>query len=343
MTAERLPQNILGLFAPRPPLRYLPYHDRALEERKSCRVTGVSDYVLMLKDYDKDFTPTDGWAERREKKKIERAKAQQERLKLAFEKWKPGDDPMVRGDPYKTLFISRLNYQVNEQDLDREFVKFGPIEKIRVVKDKENKQRGYAFIVYERERDMKAAYKETDGLKIKGRRIVVDVERGRTVKGWKPRRLGGGLGGRGYTRAPRDIPSRAAESRFGGDRNGLRPGRSGSFRGGRGGGFGDRSERGGGDRGGFRGGFRGDRRGSRGGIGFHGGRGAGGPPSGPRGFDRPPPAGPSGFQPPAAAGFGAPQQFVPAGHESRGHARPEDHHGRRREDDGGRDYKRPRF
>jgi U1 small nuclear ribonucleoprotein 70kDa len=33
------------------------------------------------------------------------------------------------------------------------------------------------------------------GKKIDGRRVVVDVERGRTVKGWKPRRLGGGLGG----------------------------------------------------------------------------------------------------------------------------------------------------
>jgi U1 small nuclear ribonucleoprotein len=37
---------------------------------------------------------------------------------------------------------------------------------------------------------MKAAYKDADGLKIMGRRIVVDVERGRTVKGWKPKRLG---------------------------------------------------------------------------------------------------------------------------------------------------------
>lgn len=42
----------------------------------------------------------------------------------------------------------------------------------------------------------KAAYKDADGLKILGRRILVDVERARTVKGWKPRRLGGGLGGR---------------------------------------------------------------------------------------------------------------------------------------------------
>lgn len=40
-----------------------------------------------------------------------------------------------------------------------------------------------------------AAYKHADGKKIDGRRVVVDVERGRTVKSWTPRRLGGGLGG----------------------------------------------------------------------------------------------------------------------------------------------------
>ena len=35
-----------------------------------------------------------------------------------------------------------------------------------------------------------AAYKYADGKKINDKRVVVDVERGRTVKGWRPRRLG---------------------------------------------------------------------------------------------------------------------------------------------------------
>ena len=38
-----------------------------------------------------------------------------------------------------------------------------------------------------------AAYKHADGKKIDGRRVLVDVERGRTVKGWLPRRLGKNL------------------------------------------------------------------------------------------------------------------------------------------------------
>jgi U1 small nuclear ribonucleoprotein len=38
------------------------------------------------------------------------------------------------------------------------------------------------------------AYKDADGMKIDGRRIMVDCERGRTIKGFRPKRLGGGKG-----------------------------------------------------------------------------------------------------------------------------------------------------
>jgi U1 small nuclear ribonucleoprotein len=122
-----------------------------------------------------------------------------------------------------------------------------------------------------------AAYKETENLRIKGRKVVVDVERGRTVNGWRPRRFGGGLGGRGYTQAPAPKPM------------GYGPPMGPGGFGGRGGG--------GGFRGGFdggRGGFRGGRGGSRGGGGFD--RGGGGGRFGDRGYGAPDgaPAGPRG-------------------------------------------------
>ena len=47
-----------------------------------------------------------------------------------------------------------------------------------------DKPKGYAFIEYEHKNDMKGAYKVADGKKLEGRRITVDVERGRTVPGW---------------------------------------------------------------------------------------------------------------------------------------------------------------
>lgn len=42
-----------------------------------------------------------------------------------------------------------------ESDLRREFESYGTIERVRIVRDKKGRGRGYAFVVYERERDMK--------------------------------------------------------------------------------------------------------------------------------------------------------------------------------------------
>lgn len=92
--------------------------------------------------------------QKREKK--QKAEAHLKELKLKSAEWNPSFDPQVRGDAYKTLFISRLSYEVVENDLEKEFSRFGPIERIRVVREQEtNKSRGYAFIVFERERDLK--------------------------------------------------------------------------------------------------------------------------------------------------------------------------------------------
>merc|ERR1712232_1470063 len=98
------------------------------------------------------------------------------------------------GDPFKTLFVARVSYDTTEKKLKREFEVFGSIKKVRMVYDQKGKPRGYAFVEFEHERDLKNAYKQGDGKKIDGRRVMVDVERGRTVEGWLPRRLGGGRG-----------------------------------------------------------------------------------------------------------------------------------------------------
>jgi len=97
-----------------------------------------------------------------------------------------------------------------------------------------------------------------------GKRVLVDVERGRTVRGWKPRRLGGGLGGRPKPEPPLPVSSVSRGGFRGsdrGDRGGFRgrggggfSGRGGGFRGGGGGFRGGRDDFGGGGRGGGYGG-----------------------------------------------------------------------------------------
>ncbi|GKT87792.1 U1 small nuclear ribonucleoprotein [Colletotrichum tofieldiae] len=257
---DKLPPNLLALFAPRPPLRWVAPPDHAPESRRTLPVSGVAEFLPALQHYKEtdDYKPTESWLQMRDRKKLEK-QAAVERLKTEGPKnFKPHEDPNIRGDAFKTLIVARLSYEANEQDLEREFGRFGPIERIRIITDthahekprkKKKPHRGYAFVVFEREKDMRDA---CDGIRIKDRRIKVDVERGRTVKGWVPRRFGGGLGGRGYTKA---LPARpmggGPVGNFGG---GFRGGFRGGFEGGRG-------------RGGFRGGF-GGRGGFRGGGDF---------------------------------------------------------------------------
>lgn len=60
--------------------------------------------------------------------------------------------------------------------------------------------RRYAFCEFRRSKDADQAYAEGNNLMIDGRRILVDREFGRTMKGWKPSRLGGGFNRNGQIR-----------------------------------------------------------------------------------------------------------------------------------------------
>jgi U1 small nuclear ribonucleoprotein len=65
-----------------------------------------------------------------------------------------------------------------------------PVKTVRLIRDLESKSRGYAFIEMEDESATKLAYTRMRGRTIDGNEILIDVERGRTVKDWKPRRFG---------------------------------------------------------------------------------------------------------------------------------------------------------
>ncbi|GMM38217.1 U1 snRNP complex subunit [Saccharomycopsis crataegensis] len=197
--ASKFPPKIAKLFRPKPPLRYLPPNDIAPENRQNVYIDGISGLLPSVKDYMAiEYTPSESVQQKQQAEK--RAKQQIKRAKLAedLQKWNPEDDPQIRGNPYRTLFVGRLSYNVTEVDLQKEFSTYGAIERVRVVRDKEtNKSKGYGFILFERESELNQACKSADGKVIDGRACIVDVERGRTVKNWKPRRLGGGVGGRG--------------------------------------------------------------------------------------------------------------------------------------------------
>uniref|UniRef100_A0A8C6XHI4 U11/U12 small nuclear ribonucleoprotein 35 kDa protein n=1 Tax=Naja naja TaxID=35670 RepID=A0A8C6XHI4_NAJNA len=79
----------------------------------------------------------------------------------------------------------------------KEVFSAGDIRKIRLVRDLVTGfSKGYAFIEYKEERALLKAHRDANKLIVDQREIFVDFELERTLKGWIPRRLGGGFGGK---------------------------------------------------------------------------------------------------------------------------------------------------
>ncbi|XP_060180575.1 U11/U12 small nuclear ribonucleoprotein 35 kDa protein [Lycium barbarum] len=109
----------------------------------------------------------------------------------------PFGDPKSIGDPYCTLFVAHLSHFTTEHTLRQEMNKYGRVKNLRIVRHiVTGASRGYAFVEFETDRDMRRAYQDAHHKIIDDSEIIVDYNRQRLMSGWIPRRLGGGLGGK---------------------------------------------------------------------------------------------------------------------------------------------------
>lgn len=217
-----MPPDIRSIFMPNPPLSNIPH----VTYRRKQVWTGVAQYITNMEIQhpppERIIQPTiQSIRQKRydDKQKLYYNKLQPLIQEYRYEQKECGGE-YQHMNCYNTLFVGRLAYEVTERKLLREMEVFGPVKDIRIIHDTSTdtkKSRGYAFVEYENEEDMKRAYRGVDGMKIEGKEIVVDVERGHTVPTWLPRRLGGGLGGTrigsidmNVTRPGRFDPSQAA-------------------------------------------------------------------------------------------------------------------------------------
>lgn len=161
---DKLPPPLLALFQPRPPVRYIPPQDTAPETKAKheSQIGGLAAFLPQLNEYKATdhYEATESWLQKRDRQRVEKREKLAEMQKEDFKGFKPESDPKIKGDAFKTLFVGRLAYDVKESDLEREFGRFGPIERIRIVKDEysdkpKKPSKGYAFIVFEREKDLK--------------------------------------------------------------------------------------------------------------------------------------------------------------------------------------------
>lgn len=135
------------------------------------------------------------------------------------------NDENVDDNAHEELFVRGIDYEATEDDLKEAFSKYGEIEKVKILIDKETKKsKGCGFVKFTDKKSAAQALNDADNLVCKGRNVLVKYSND------KEGEFKGKKGGRGKN----DENSRNEGGR-GRGRGGFRGGDRGRGRGGRGG------------------------------------------------------------------------------------------------------------
>ena len=91
------------------------------------------------------------------------------------------------------IFIGGLSWNTNEEGLANHFSKFGNLEEVKIITDRETgRSRGFGFITFEEGDSASQAINEMDGVELDGRNIRVSLAEER--QGGRGPRGGGRFG-----------------------------------------------------------------------------------------------------------------------------------------------------
>ncbi len=144
------------------------------------------------------------------------------------------------------IYVGNLPYSATEEDVTGLFAAHGPVERVKIITDRETgRSKGFAFVTLGDQSQLNAAIEALNGYDYQGRALRVNASEPKEFKpggggGGGDRRGGGGGGGYGGDRRG------GGGGGYGGDRRG---GGGGGYKGGGGGGY-----KGGGGGGGYKGG-----------------------------------------------------------------------------------------
>ena len=103
-----LPPPVLALFVARPPLDYLP----PVRKSELPPYSGIASLVSLFENTaEVDLSQmkyVESRKEKRERIQKERNEKHAADLEQAIAAWDPKNDPRIKGDPHKTLFVSRM-------------------------------------------------------------------------------------------------------------------------------------------------------------------------------------------------------------------------------------------
>lgn len=80
----------------------------------------------------------------------------------------------------KKLFVGNLPFQTTEQELEEAFSRSGKVVSVALPTDRETgRKRGFGFVEMQTEEEADAAIRDFNGQDLGGRRIVVNISRGK--------------------------------------------------------------------------------------------------------------------------------------------------------------------
>ena len=128
------------------------------------------------------------------------------------------------------IYVGNLPYTATEEDVSGLFAAYGPVERVKIITDRETgRSKGFAFVTLGDQSQLNASIEALNGYDYQGRALRVNASEPKEAKpgGFRPSGGGGGGGGYGGER-------RGGGGGYGG--GGDRRGGGGGYKGGGGGG-----------------------------------------------------------------------------------------------------------
>ena len=192
---SNLPPNLLKLFEARPPLPPAKSLPKDYGDIQLPQIDPIASYLAKVQEDNMNDQHTAAGTEERIDPAEFKKQRYQESMERQQQEYNPlsedfSNDPKKTSDAFKTVFVGRLPLAVRDEDRLRDiFSHYAAIVKIIIPRDPKGRPRPFAFVELEDERDLRSFIRECNGMRMENRRILVDVERGRTVPGWQPMRI----------------------------------------------------------------------------------------------------------------------------------------------------------
>ena len=84
-------------------------------------------------------------------------------------------EPLIL-NPTDSIYVGNLLFEVNEEDLEREFAPYGNIKNVRIARDARNLSKGFAYVTFDSVDSATAALNAKNMTVFEGRRIVVNYQ-----------------------------------------------------------------------------------------------------------------------------------------------------------------------